>query len=306
MRLTRPAAAFAAFATIATGTAFAADTKPAAAKPATDVVVAKVDHELIHMSDVQAAIAQLPPEVAQRVGPDVVYAKMLDQVISKRALLIEARKANLEKDPAVRKQIADQTDQILTQAVLKTQLKDSMSEDNIKKVYDRDYAGKPGEQEVHARHILVDTEAKAKDIIAQLNAPNAPKFEDMAKKFGDPKDSATQQGGDLGYFKKGDMLPEFSAVAFTLKPGTFTQTPVHTRYGWHVINVVDTRISQPPTYDSVRQEIGQKLVQEGVQAAIVKAKAQVKITEYNQDGTPMKPAAKADAKPAAKPAAPAK
>jgi peptidyl-prolyl cis-trans isomerase C len=184
-----------------------------------------------------------------------------------------------------------------------------VNEEAIKAQYDKQYAGKPGEPEVHARHILVDSEAKAKDIIAQLE--KGAKFEDLAKKYGDPKDAATQQGGDLGFFKKGDMLPEFSEVAFKLKPNEYTHTPVHTHYGWHVIEVLETRTSQPPTYDQVHDEIKQQVLQADVQAAIESAKAGVKITMYNpQTGAalparqtpslPMPPGAKPTAAPAGK------
>jgi peptidyl-prolyl cis-trans isomerase C len=150
---------------------------------------------------------------------------------------------------------------------------------------------------VHARHILVDSQAKAEDIIKQLKA--GAKFEDLAKKYGDPKDAATQQGGDLGWFKKGDMLPEFSDVAFKLGKGQYTSTPVHTRYGWHVIQVLDTRISQPPTYDSVHDEIRQQLLRQDAQKLAAQARAGVKIVQYGPDGKPLKPGAP-PAAPAAK------
>ena len=150
-----------------------------------------------------------------------------------------------------------------------------LNEEAIKAAYDKQYAGKPGEEEVHARHILVDSEAKAKDIIAQLD--KGAKFEDLAKKYGDPKDAATQQGGDLGFFKKADMLPEFSDVAFKLKPNEYTKTPVHTRYGWHVIEVLETRISQPPAFDQVHDQIKQQLGQQDMQAAIEAARTGAKV-----------------------------
>jgi peptidyl-prolyl cis-trans isomerase C len=170
-------------------------------------------------------------------------------------------------------------DQVLQSVALQRMVLPKVNEEAIKAAYDKQYAGKPGEEEVHARHILVDSEAKAKDIIAQLD--KGAKFEDLAKKYGDPKDAATQQGGDLGFFKKGDMLPEFSDVAFKLKPNEYTHTPVHTRYGWHVIQVLETRTAQPPTYDQVHDEIKQKLLQQDVQAAVAQAKTGVKIVMYN-------------------------
>jgi peptidyl-prolyl cis-trans isomerase C len=261
---------------------------PAAAAGQGNAVVATVNGEPIRISDISAAAASLPPEVRQQVPQDVIFGKLIDQLISKKALVIEAKKEGLDKDPAVQKQMAAAADQVLQVAILQKEVLPKINEEAIKALYDQDVAHKAPETEVHARHILVDSEAKAKDIIAQLKA--GAKFEDLAKKYGDPKDAATQQGGDLGFFKKGDMLPEFSAAAFKLKPNEYTQTPIHTRYGWHVIQVLETRTAQPPTYDQVHDELKQKLQKQDVEQAVAQARAQVKVVQYNPDGTPVKPA----------------
>ena len=104
--------------------------------------------------------------------------------------------------------------------------------------YDKDIAGKPGEEEVHAKHILVDNEDQAKKIIADLKG--GADFAALAKQYSkDP--GAAQQGGDLGFFKKDEMVPEFATAAFAMKPGQVSQQPVHTQFGWHVIMVVERR-----------------------------------------------------------------
>jgi peptidyl-prolyl cis-trans isomerase C len=278
-------------------------------QPPPNAVVATVNGDSIRMSDVAQAAQALPANVQQQVPPQVLFGKLVDQLVSRRALLIQAKKQGLDRDPAVQHQMQVAADQVLQGIALQRAVLPKVNEEAIKAQYDKQYAGKPGEPEVHARHILVDSEAKAKDIIAQLE--KGAKFEDLAKKYGDPKDAATQQGGDLGFFKKGDMLPEFSEVAFKLKPNEYTHTPVHTHYGWHVIEVLETRTSQPPTYDQVHDEIKQQVLQADVQAAIASAKAGVKITMYNpQTGAalpagqtpslPMPPGAKPTAAPAGK------
>jgi peptidyl-prolyl cis-trans isomerase C len=211
----------------------------------------------------------------QQIPPEKLATVLLNNMISEKALLISAKKQGLDRDPAIQHQIQAQADQILASAALRAAVLPKLNEDAIKAQYDKEYAGKPGEQEVHARHILVDSEAKAKDIIAQLD--HGAKFEDLAKKYGDPKDAATQQGGDLGFFKKGDMLPEFSDAAFKMKPNEYTKTPIHTRYGWHVIQVLETRISQPPAYDQVHDQIKQQLGQQDMQAAIEAARNAAKV-----------------------------
>ena len=260
---------------------------PRPAQPSPNAVVATVNGDPIRMSDVAAAAQQLPPQVAQQVPPQQLFPKLIDSLVSRRALLIQARKQGLDHDPAVQKQMQMAADEILESFALRRAVMPKVNEDAIKAQYDKEYAGKPGETEIHARHILVDTEAKAKDVIAQLE--KGAKFEDLAKKYGDPKDAATANGGDLGFFKKGDMLPEFSDAAFKLKPNEYTHTPVHTRYGWHVIQVLETRTSQPPTYDQVHDQIKQEVQQQQVQAVIAQAKSQVKIVQYNGDGTAVPP-----------------
>jgi peptidyl-prolyl cis-trans isomerase C len=283
-----------------TGTAVAQAPKPGG-PVAPNSVVATVNADAIHMSDVAQAVGQLPPEVRQQMPPEMLYAKVLDQLVSRKALLIQARKQGLDKDPAIQRQMQAAADQVLQTVALQRAVLPKVNEEAIKAAYDKQYAGKPGETEVHARHILVDTQAKAQDIIKQLD--DGAKFEDLAKKYGDPKDAATQQGGDLGFFKKGDMLPEFSEVAFKLKPKEYTHTPVHTRYGWHVIQVLETRVATPPTYEQERDQIRQQLLQADVAAAVAQAKSGAKIVMFNADGSPVKPGQQ-PGMPATKPAAP--
>lgn len=285
MRLVFPTAAAL---VVLSGAALAQAPKAPAAKAAAggDPVVATVNGEAIHMSDMNVAAESLPPQ-ARQLPQNILYPKLLDQMVARKALLLQAKKMGLDHDPAVQKQMQAAADNVLQGALLQKEVLPKLSEDAIKAKYDAEIAGKPGETQVHARHILVSSEAQAKDIIAQLN--KGAKFEDLAKKYGDPKDAATQQGGDLGFFKKGDMLPEFSNAAFALKPNEITQTPVHTRYGWHVIQVLEVKTAQPPTYDQAHDQIKQELVQSNIQAAVAQARGAVKITEYNSDGTPVKP-----------------
>jgi peptidyl-prolyl cis-trans isomerase C len=279
-------------------TAIAQTAKPATGAAPTaqqNPLIVTVNNDQIHLSDVQTWIdGHVPPEQRQQVPQDKLFAVALDNLVSGKALQVMARKQGMDKDPQVAKQMQDAANEVLQRAILIKTVRPQVSEDAIKAAYDKQYAGKPGETEVHARHILVDSEAKAQDIIKQLQA--GAKFEDLAKKYGDPKDAATQQGGDLGYFKKADMLPEFSAAAFSLKKGEYTTKPVHTKYGWHVIQVLDTRTSTPPTYDQVHDQIAQTLLRQDAMALAQQARSQVKIVQYGPDGKPVKPGAGAPAK----------
>ena len=156
------------------------------------------------------------------------------------------------------------------------------------------------EEEVRAHHILLADEDAAKRLIADLKG--GADFEALAKQHStDP--SAKEGGGDLGFFKRADMLPEFADAAWALKPGEVSQAPVKTRFGWHVIKLDERRQSPPPPFEQVRDELRQTMIQDGVRKVLEQAKTGVSIERFNPDGTPQAPAPAVPA-PGARPAAP--
>ena len=256
----------------------------AAAPPSepADPVVARVGGEAIHASDLTEAAQNLPEELRGMPAP-VLYPMLIDQLIDRRIVVMEAKKQGLERDPAVQKQIARATDAAVQNALLSRDIAPTLTDEAIKARYDRDYAGKPGEEEIHARHILVEDEAKAKDIIKQLAA--GADFAELAKT--NSKDPGATNGGDLGFFKKSDMLPEFAAAAFALQPGQVTPVPVQTRFGWHVIKLEERRSAPPATLEQVRDEIRQQLIQEGVTRVLTAARQGVVVEKFKPDGSPL-------------------
>lgn len=271
----------------------------APAEIAADPVMARVGPVEIHASEVAEA-AQALPEQMRGMPPTMLYPMLLDQLIDRHAIVLAARKQGLDRDPLVQKQIARATDSVLQNALLSRAIAPTLTPEAIKAVYDKDYANKPGEQEVRAEHILVPTEEKAKEIIAQLKAGKD--FAALARENStDP--SAKENAGDLGYFKRGDMLPEFSDAAFALKPGQFTETPVKTRFGWHVIKVLDHRTAAAPSLEEVQDQIRQKLIQAGVTKVLAEAKQGLAIQKFKQDGTPITGPEPVPGLPAAPPAA---
>ncbi len=276
---------------------YAPGSPPLVGLPPGDPVLASVDGHDIRMSDLTVAAEALPQQLRGMPKP-VLYPMLLDQLIDREAVVIEARKEGLDKTPEVQEQLKRAEDTTLQNAVLTREVTPKISDAAIKAKYDADYANKPGDEEVHARHILVDSEDKAKEIIKQLKG--GADFEKLAKE--DSKDPGAQNGGDLGWFKKGDMLPEFSTAAFAMKPGEFTQEPIHTRYGYHVIQVLGTRTAPPVDFSQAHDEIRQSLVQNAVKAALEKARSQVKVQRFTVAGTPIKPGELA---PAAEGVAPA-
>lgn len=258
---------------------------PSATNPApADPIVATVNGHPIHQSDVQAAASTLP-ESARGMPPQVLLPMLLDQVIDGEALLIEARKMALDKEPAVSRQMTEAADRALQSALITREVGPLLTEAAVRARYERDIAGKAGEEEVHARHILVADEAQAKKIIAELK--KGADFSALAKK--NSTDPGGAQGGDLGFFRKQEMVPEFANAAFAMKPGEISQTPVHTQFGWHVIKLEERRTAPPPSFEQSHDELRQKLIQEGVLAVVAKARADVKIERFNKDGSVQKP-----------------
>jgi len=267
------------------------DAPPAPPQP--DVVVAKVNGAEIHLSDVQEAMAALPEEY-RSLPKQMLLPMLVDQLIDRKAVVLLAEKQGLEKDPAVQRQIARATDSALQNAVFQHEIGPLITEQAIKARYDATVAGKPGEEEVHARHILVASEDEAKKIIVALDKGGD--FAALAKQHS--TDSGAAQGGDLGFFKKSDMVPEFAAAAFALKDGEYTKTPVHTQYGWHIIMVIEHRQAPPPTYEQARDQIRQDIIQEGVKKVVAEAKQGLTIVKYNPDGSTPKATDTAEPPPA--------
>ena len=258
-----------------------------ATPPSPDTVIAKVGPDSIHYSDLQDAMQTLPEQL-RAMPPAMLYPMLLDQLVDRDVIVLQAKKDKLQDDPKVQQAIQQATNMALQNALLTREIQPSLTPEAIQARYDKQYAGKTGDQQAHAEHILVASEDKAKEIIAKLN--KGADFAALAKENStDP--SAKENSGDLGWFKKGDMLPEFSDAAFALKPGQITQTPVHTRFGFHVIKLEALRTAPAPTLDEVRDQIRQEIIQEGVAKVLASAKDGVKVEKFNLDGTPYTPPA---------------
>jgi len=268
---------------------------PPAAKP--DPVVAKVGGADVHLSDIDAAVQSLPEEYRNMPAP-MLYPMLLDQAVDRKALVMLAQKQGLDKDPQVQRQMARAEEQALQSALLSRVVGPQVSDQAVRARYEQDIAGKPGEEEVHARHVLVASEEEAKKIIAELKAGGD--FVALAKAHS--TDPGAAEGGDLGFFKKGDMLPEFSAAAFALQPGQITDTPVHTQYGWHIIKVEERRRAPPPSFEQARNDLRQQMIREDVQKVVQEARAGVTVEKFNPDGSVPKATDTAQPPPATGPA----
>jgi peptidyl-prolyl cis-trans isomerase C len=266
---------------------------------AEDKLLAKVNGEEIHQSDVALAEEELGPSLAQMdqaTKDENVLSFLIDMKIVSKA----AEDKKIQDTDDFKKKIAFARNRLLMDSLLASEGKAATTDQAMKKVYDDASKQIAGEEEVHARHILVPTEEEAKKVKAELD--KGADFAELAKK--ESKDPGASDGGDLGFFTKDQMVPEFSKVAFALKPGQISD-PVKTQFGWHIIKVEEKRTRKPPSFDQVKGQI-ETYVQRKAQADYVaKLRAGAKIERMDQAAnTPAAPnAAKPDAaKPdAAKP-----
>ncbi|HEY7687197.1 MAG TPA: peptidylprolyl isomerase [Dongiaceae bacterium] len=270
----------------------AAPAQPAAPapEPPPETVVAVVNGKNITRADVIASAKQLPAEYQQRINE--VFPALIDRQIDLQLLSDAGLKQNLLEDPEIKQQVAELTENILRQAVLDRHLQAQMTEAAIKARYDKFVEQLPKQDEVKARHILVEKEDEAKAIIVQLDGGGD--FSAIAKeKSKDP--GSGPKGGDLGYFVAGQMVPEFSDAAFKLQKGEYTKTPVKSQFGWHVIIVDDRRPKAPPTLEEARGTIEQIMSNELVTNYVAELRKAATVQRFNPDGTSVAP-------PAAEPA----
>ena len=272
-RLTLGAAALAVTLSITPGGVLAADDDP---------VVATVNGTKILKSMLVTA-QQLLPEQYQKIPLMQIYPALVDTVIDMKLSAADARKRRLHETKEFKVLMSRVEDQMLQRTVLQAEMDKALTEEALKRRYDALIADEKSSTEVHARHILVKTKEEAKDIIEQLQ--NGASFEVTAKEKSTGP-SATS-GGDLGFFGKGQMVPEFEKAAFSLRKGKFTDTPVKTQFGWHIIKLEDRRKSEPPSFESIKQKLQTEISQETGAEYVSGLRKEAKIERFDLDGKPL-------------------
>ena len=215
------------------------------------------------LADIEAAQQSLPQE-AQKMPLAQIYPMLLDRMVDGMLVAEAGRKEHLDQSPQVQRRFKLLQDRLIQQAYIEQLLKSTETDAQLKAGYQKYIQEKPAREEVHARHILVKTQAEAQSVIDQLN--KGADFAALAKKYS--TDPAAASGGDLGYFSRDDMVPAFSAAAFALQPGQYTKTPVKTEFGWHVILVVDRRTKQPPSFEEAREQVSHMLARDLIEAKV--------------------------------------
>ena len=259
---------------------------------ADDKVLAKVNGVEIKESDVALAAEELAPSL-QQMDPASRNENVLGFLIDLQIVAMDAESKKIENTEDFKKRLAFTRKRLMMDSLLASEGKKGTTDEEMKKVYDDAVKQVTSDVEVHARHILVKTEEEAKAVVAELK--KGADFAELAKtKSTDP---GASDGGDLGFFTKDQMVPEFSKVAFELKPGQISG-PVQTQFGWHVIKLEEKRKKQPPTFEEVKPQLEQYVTRKAQAELITKLRADAKIEKPETAKTEAAPAAPAPATPA--------
>jgi peptidyl-prolyl cis-trans isomerase C len=255
---------------------------------ADDKVVAKVNGSEIHESDVALAEQELGPSLAQ-MDPSTKHDNVVSFLIDLKLAAKVAEDKKLQDTEDFKKRSAFTRERLLMDGLLAKEGKDAATDEAMKKVYDEAAKQIAGETEVHARHILVETEDDAKQVVEELK--KGADFAELAKKKS--KDPGASDGGDLGFFTKDQMVPEFSAAAFALEPGKISD-PVKSQFGWHVIKVEEKRNRKAPEFAQVKPQIEAFVTRKAQADYVAKLREGAKIERLDKTADS---AAKPDAAP---------
>lgn len=222
-----------------------------AATAQTGPVVATVNGYNITAKELSQEIKNLPPQFQMVAETPEGKMQVLDQLVARHLALEEAKKSGIDKSPEVAERFEDLKDQVIVQAYLKKRLDElKPSDDQLKKVYDQYKDQFKHPEQIRASHILVKSEKEAQEVDKQLQA--GAKFDELARKYS--IDGSAAKGGDLGWFAKGTMVPEFESAAFALKEGSVSGI-VKTKHGFHIIQLTGKRGPGVSSFEEEKDKI---------------------------------------------------
>jgi peptidyl-prolyl cis-trans isomerase C len=232
------------------------------AAPEDDPVVATVNGKAIHKSKVMQAALRLPPQAQAQL--DQIFPILVERMVDFELLTNAATEAGMAKDEEVLSRIAELTEGVMREVYLTREVEAGVTEAALRERYDAMVAAFPAGEEVNARHILMENEDDARAVIAALDEGG-----DFAELAGEKSIGPTSsRGGDLGYFSRDQMVPEFSEAAFALETGAYTKDPVKTQFGWHVILLEDRRNQAPPTFEASEEQLREEVERSVVEGLI--------------------------------------
>ncbi len=257
----------------------------------TGETLATVNGTAVKESRVNEQLAQIPANMMEGREADV-KRQILDRVIDQELIAQEAKREKITSSEDYKKQLAAVEAQLQANFVIAKKVSETLTPEAVKQAYEASKANNAFPA-VKARHILVPTEAEANNILATVTPAN---FADMAKKFS--KGPSANTGGELGWFRREAMIPEFASVAFSTPVGTVAKTPVKTQFGWHVILVEERNDRYTPPLEQMEAQLKQEMAQQVVQGYLSDLRKAATITYA--DGVSATAPAAAPAAPAAK------
>jgi peptidyl-prolyl cis-trans isomerase C len=241
-----------------------------------DPVVARVDGSEIRESDLALAEEDIGAGL-QPSPPEMRRETLLTYLIDVKLLAKAAEAQKIGQGADFERRLAYARQKVLMEALLEKESRGAASDAAMKKIYDESVAQNKPVEEVHARHILVETEDKAKEVLAKLKAGGD--FAALAKT--ESKDPGSADGGDLGYFAKEQMVPEFSEAAFKLEKGGLSE-PVKSQFGWHIIKLEDKRNKPLPEFEQVKGQIETYLARRAQNELVTKLRGEAKVERVEQ------------------------
>ena len=248
---------------------------PASAS-ASDPVVARVNGVDIRQSDLALAEEDVGADM-QAVSPEAKREHLISYLADIIMVTQAADKQNLADNPDFKRRLEFLRNKLLMGYELQQQAKTALTDEALRQTYDEAVKSMAGQEEVRARHILVQGEDEAKAILEQLK--KGADFATLAKEKS--KDPGAAEGGDLGYFTKDQMVPEFADVAFKMYPGQLSN-PVKTQFGWHIIKLEDKRTKQPPEFEKVKDQIEAYLARKAQTDFIAKLRQNAKVERLDK------------------------
>ena len=246
-----------------------------------DAVIAQVGPYKLTVKDFEAQVKSLPPQFQMAIASNKKFRdSFLERWVEVTLMALKAREMKLDQDPEVKKRLEDLKNALLAQEFSRRYIENKVkvTDDEVKAYYEKHKDQYTQQAQVKARHILIKVpaggdekaweEAKKKAMDIKKMAEKGEDFGELAKKYSD--DPGTKdRGGELGYFGKGRMVPEFEKAAFSLKPGEISD-PVKTIFGWHLIQVEDVKAAQAKPFDKVESFVKQRALQEKRQKELEK------------------------------------
>jgi len=255
----------------------------AAACPASAKVLATVDGMEITDDDVQVALEDLGPTLPQQIEGPQREAYVLDYLIDLRLVARKAAAEKMGESPDAARRLAYYRDKVMMETLLGKVAKDGATDAAMKQVYEDAAAKQTSEEEISARHILVPTEDEAKAALKRVKGG-----EDFAKVADEVSKDPGSKGGDLGWFTKDRMVPEFGDAAYKLKKGEISD-PVKSQFGWHVIKLEDRRRKPFPSFEEVKTQVAQYVAQKSQSELIMKLREGAKIDRAEAPAAPILP-----------------